>query len=47
MIVAPRGFEVYEEESADLAAKLVERISFAQGRLSTQDQVLAQNRIAF
>ena len=41
------GFEVYEKESADLAAKLVERISLAQGRLSTQDQVLAQNRTAF
>ena len=47
MTEAPRGFELYEEESAHLAAKFVERISLAQGRLSTQDQVLAQNRIAF
>ena len=31
------GFEVYEEESAHLAAKLVERISLAQRRLSIQD----------
>ena len=37
MTVASRGFEVYEEQSADRAAKLVERISLAQRRLSTQD----------
>ena len=34
------GFEVYEEESAYLAAKTLKRISLAQGRLSTQTTVL-------
>ena len=34
------GWEVYEEENADLASETIQRITLAQGRLTTQPLVL-------